>query len=78
MEAGNHALPARAADLRRKLTSQVEPLEESVTRVKHSEREMRRHLRLEKADVLRFQKRIVEQLSQTRNEISRTKRRLEE
>ena len=50
----------------------------SVTRVERSEQEMRRHLRLEKADVLRFQKRIAKQLSQTRNEVSRTKRRLEE
>jgi hypothetical protein len=48
----------------------------SVTRVERSEREMRRHLRLEKADVLAFQKRIAKQLSQTRNEISRTKWRL--
>ena len=51
---------------------------ESVRKVERSEQEMRRHLRLEKADVLRFQKRIAKQLSQTRNEVSRTKRRLEE
>ena len=50
----------------------------SVRKVERSEQEMRRHLGLEKADVLAFQKRIAEQLSQTRNEVSRTKRRLEE
>ena len=50
----------------------------SVTRVERSEREVRRHLKIEKADVLAFQKRIAKQISQTRNEISRTKRRLEE
>jgi hypothetical protein len=50
----------------------------SVTRVERSEREMRRHLRLEKADVLGFQTRIARQVSQTRNEISRTKRQLKE
>jgi len=50
----------------------------SVARVERSEREMRRHLKLEKADVLAFQKRIAKQIFQTRNEISRTKRRLEE
>ena len=50
----------------------------SVTRVERSEQEMKRHLRLEKADVLAFQKRIAKQIFQTRNEISRTKRRLEE
>ena len=49
----------------------------SVSRVERSEREMKRHLRLEKADVLAFQKRIAKQIFQTRNEISRTKRRLE-
>jgi len=49
-----------------------------VTRVERSEQEMRRHLKLEKADVLAFQKRITKQLSQTRNQISRTKRRLED
>jgi len=50
----------------------------SVTRVERSEREVRRHLKIEKADVLAFQKRIAKQIFQTRNEISRTKRRLEE
>src|SRR2546425_447586 len=50
----------------------------SATRVERSEQEMTRHLRLERADVLAFQKRIAKQLSQTRNEISRTKRHLEE
>jgi len=49
----------------------------SVTRVERSEREMRRHLRLERADVLAFQKRIAKQILETRNGISQTKRRLE-
>jgi len=50
----------------------------SVTRVERSEQQVRRHLRLERMDVLAFKKRIAKQILETRNGISWTKRRLEE
>lgn len=49
----------------------------SAARVERSEREMRRHLGLEKAHVLSFQKKIAKHIFKIRNEISRTKQRLE-
>ena len=69
-------LSSEDARWRRHLTT-IDAHLKSVSGVERSEREMRRHLRLERADVLAFQKRVAKQILETRNGISRTKRRLE-
>jgi hypothetical protein len=46
-------------------------------RLMFHDREMRRHLLLEKRDAMAYRKKIAEEVSQVRKQISQTKRRLE-